>query len=148
MTEGRHRRLFHSRLFNYAFLRCMDMNMPRTQSPVKMKKQICMVRIRSAAGTSYRDTLPMVPLTTSVIIAIPMVCPDVRMVETIELATANFCGGTQLMITFVFGDEKSAIPNPAAASAMQTVHKGISADAKAKNSNVSAHTAMPDDASL
>ena len=126
----------------------MDMKMPRTHSPVKMKKQMCIVRMRSAAGTSYRDTLPMVPLTTSVIIAIPMVCPDVRMVETIELATANFCGGTQLMITFVLGDEKSAIPNPAAASAMQTAHIGIPTYAKAKNSNVSAQTAMPDEASL
>ena len=80
--------------------------------------------------------------------AMPMVCPEVRMVETMEFATANFCGGTQLIITFVFGEEKSAIPNPAAASARQTAHKGMPAVAKAKNSNVSAHTAMPDDASL
>ena len=90
----------------------------------------------------------MVPLTTSVMMAMPMVCPEVRMVETMEFATANFCGGTQLIITFVFGDEKSAIPNPAAANAMQTAHIGIPTYAKAKNRSVSAHTAMPDDASL
>ena len=126
----------------------MDMMIPRTHNPVKIKKQMCMVWIRSAAGTSYRETFPIVPLTTSVMIAIPIVCPDVRMVETMEFATANFCGGTQLIITFVFGEEKSAIPNPAAASAMQTAQIGIPTDANAKNSSVSAHTAMPDDASL
>ena len=52
------------------------------------------------------------------------------------------------MITFVFGEEKSAMPKPAAASAITIAHTGVCTCVKAKNSRVSAHTAMPLDTSL
>ena len=70
------------------------------------------------------------------------------MVETMEFATANLLGGTHPMITLVFGDENSAVPTPAAPSAAQTAHSGVLTCAKPKNSSVSEHTPMPQEASL
>jgi len=124
------------------------MKIPAAHSTVNITNAMCIVDIRFAESMSYREVLPTVPLTTIVMIAMPVDCPVVLMVERIEFATLNFAGGTQPMITFVLGDEKNAIPIPATARAITTSHIGVPSFINAKNSKESAHSPIPADASL
>ena len=122
--------------------------MPAMHNAVNIKNAICIVCMRSLEVISYSDTFPTVPLTTKVIIAIPVDCPVVRIVASIEFATPNLAGGTQLIITFVLGDEKSEIPIPATERAMMIIQTGVSDLINAKNSSEKAHSPIPIDASL
>jgi len=45
-------------------------------------------------------------------IALESICPIDRMVATIPDAAPRCCLSTELMIAFVFGEEKSAYPRP------------------------------------
>lgn len=122
--------------------------MPAAQRHVNIINAMCIAPISCSADTSYKETFPIVPLTTRVIIAIPEDCPVVLIVASMEFATANFAGGTQPIITFVFGDEKSAMPTPAIASAMITNINGVLFCMNTKNRSETAQNPIPSDASL
>ena len=77
---------------SYALLRASDMNIPAIHRQVNTANATCIVFMRSATGTSYRDMFPTTPETTMVMMAIPEAWPVFLMVARIEFATPNFEG--------------------------------------------------------
>ena len=82
--------MFHyengSELLYHAFL-LKAIKIPAAHSPVNTKKHVCMVVIRVCGSASARLRLPIYIPTTSVTIAILVVCPMERIVASIDVAT-------------------------------------------------------------
>ena len=93
------------------------MKIPAALVAQKMANAIWIVLSSFAGSASYSEMLPTMALVTSVMTAIPVACPTVRMVDRIELAIPYLAGGTQLMMILVFGGENIATPVPVTASA-------------------------------
>lgn len=97
----------------------------------------------SSFETVSTDSLPNKPAKKSVAIVMLVICPITRMVAEVPEARPNCDLFTELIIVFMFGDEKNANPSPTQINTTIICQIGVVDERNAKTARPIVHIVIP-----